>query len=59
MTVVDGPKSTGIVVRVQNILLHPKQEWDVIDGESATVQSLFLGYACILAAIPAIAHLIW
>ena len=35
--------------------MRPAAEWDVIDGESATVPGLFTGYACILAAIPPIA----
>ncbi len=53
-----GPKSAGLVARVQAILLRPQTEWDVINAEPATVQGLFTGYACILAAIPALATLI-
>jgi hypothetical protein len=56
MTVVEGPRSAGLVARVQAILLRPKAEWGVIAGETATVQGLFTGYAMILAAIPAIAR---
>ena len=55
MTVMDGPKSAGLVSRIQGILLKPAAEWDVIDGEAATVPGLFTGYACILAAIGPIA----
>jgi hypothetical protein len=55
MSVVEGPKSSSLVARVQNILLRPKEEWAVIDAEPATVQGLFSGYAAILAAIPAVA----
>lgn len=56
MSIVDGgPNTAGLVARVQNILLRPVDEWNVIDGEAATTQSLFVGYACILAAIPAVA----
>jgi hypothetical protein len=58
MTVVEQPKRGGLVGRVQGILLRPKTEWDVIDVEPATVQGLYTGYACILAAIPAIAGFI-
>jgi hypothetical protein len=58
MTAVGNPITPGFMARVQNILLKPKSEWQVIDGEQATVQGLFLGYACILAAIPAIGQLI-
>ncbi len=58
MTVVEQPKPGGLVARVQAILLRPKAEWEVIENEAATTQSLFVGYACILAAIPAVANLI-
>jgi hypothetical protein len=59
MTVVEGPRSKGLIARAQNILLRPKAEWEVIGAESATTQSLFTGYAMILAALPALARLIW
>ncbi|HEX7758028.1 MAG TPA: Yip1 family protein [Caulobacteraceae bacterium] len=56
MSVVEGgPTATNMIQRIQNILLKPKDEWVVIDGEAATPQSLMVGYACILAAIPAVA----
>jgi len=55
MTVVEGPRSAGLIARVQGILMKPAAEWDVIDAEPATIQGLFTGYACILAAIPPIA----
>ena len=58
MSVVEGPRSAGLVARVQAILLRPKAEWDVIEVEPATTQGLFTGYVCILAAIPAICALI-
>lgn len=58
MSVVEEPKSAGLMARVQGILLHPKAEWDVIDTEPATIRGLFTGYACILAAIPPIALVI-
>ena len=41
----------GLVDRVKNILLNPRQEWEVIDGETATVGSLYTGYIIPLAAI--------
>ena len=47
-----------IVTRVKNILLSPTKEWEVIDGESATVNSLYFNYAVILALIPAVAGFI-
>jgi uncharacterized membrane protein len=55
MSVVEGPRSAGLVARVQGILLKPAPEWDVIAGESATIPGLFTGYACILAAIGPVA----
>ena len=56
MSVVEGgPATSNLVQRVQNILLKPAAEWAVIDGEPATPQGLMTGYACILAAIPAVA----
>jgi hypothetical protein len=58
MTVVSGSSNTGLVARVQNILTKPAAEWDVINTETATVGGLYAGYACILAAIPAIASII-
>lgn len=54
MSVVDGGSSSGLVQRVQDILLRPKPTWDVIDGEPATTKGLYTGYAMILAAIPAV-----
>lgn len=54
MSVVEQPRSAGLVARVMGMITKPAAEWDVIEGETATVQGLFTGYACILAAIPAI-----
>jgi hypothetical protein len=58
MSVVGGSASTGLVARVQNMIMKPAAEWDVIDGEPATVGGLYTGYACILAAIPALASIV-
>ena len=44
----------NIVERVKKIILQPKQEWQVIDGETHTVQGLYTQYVMILAAIPAV-----
>ena len=41
----------ALIDRVKNILLTPKTEWPVIAGETATVQSLYVEYILILAAI--------
>lgn len=45
----------AIIKRVIAILTKPNDEWKVIKGESATIQDLFLKYAVLLAAIPAVA----
>lgn len=47
----------ALVARVKGILLQPKAEWQIIDGEFATSKSLYSGYALILAAIGPIATL--
>ena len=44
-----------MIDRVKNILLTPKTEWPVIATETPTVQSLYVGYILILAAIGPIA----
>ena len=44
----------NLVARVQGILLKPKEEWIKIKDEPTTIQQLFVPYAVILAAIPAV-----
>lgn len=59
MSVVEpGPTSSSLVTRAQAILMQPKAEWDKIDAEPATIQGLYVGYVCILAAIPVVASFI-
>jgi len=48
----------NLIERVKNILLQPKEEWPKIAAESATPQSLYLGYIMILAAIGPVVILI-
>jgi Yip1 domain len=48
----------SLVDRAKNILLQPKQEWPVIEGEQATVGSLYTGYIIPLAAIGPVASII-
>src|SRR5260221_6460035 len=50
-----GENAMALIDRVKNILVTPKTEWPVIAGETATVQSLYLGYILILAAIGPVA----
>ena len=55
------PKKTNfmdIVERVKNILINPKQEWEVIEKEDTPVSQLVVGYLLLLALIPAIASFI-
>lgn len=48
----------SLVDRAKNIVLSPKTEWEVIRAEPATTNSLFTGYAAILALIPAVCGVI-
>jgi hypothetical protein len=48
----------NLVLRAKNIIISPASEWEVIRQESITIGELFLNYAVILAAIPAIAGFI-
>jgi hypothetical protein len=48
----------ALVARVKNILFQPRPEWERIDGEFATTQTLFTRYAMILAAIGPICSLL-
>jgi hypothetical protein len=57
MSALGTPRSAGIVSRATNIVLRPVAEWPAIALEPTTVPGLFLGYAAILAAIPAIARI--
>lgn len=48
----------NIIDRVKNILLTPKTEWLVINGETATPQSLLMGYVLPLAIIASLGSLL-
>jgi hypothetical protein len=48
----------NIIDRVKNILVQPKQEWPVIEAEQTDTKTLYTGYICILAAVPAVVGLI-
>lgn len=52
------PAAEGLIGRVKGILLTPREEWGRIEGEPATIGGLYVGYACILAAIGPLAQLI-
>lgn len=48
----------NLIERVKRILLNPKQEWFIIDGEPADLKTLYGNYLSILALIPAVAGFI-
>lgn len=48
----------NLVDRAKNIILRPKEEWQVIDTETIDIPSLYRSYIAPLAAIPAIGGLI-
>ena len=48
----------NIIERVKNILITPKTEWEVINGETATPQSLLIGYVLPLAIVAAAGSLL-
>ena len=48
----------NLIERVKNILITPKTEWDVINGETATPQSLLTGYVLPLSVIAAAGSLL-
>lgn len=48
----------NLIERVKNILLTPKTEWDVINGETATTQSLSMGYVLPLSIVAAVGTLL-
>ncbi len=45
----------GIIDRVKEIVLKPRETWETISGEEATTVGLIKNYLLILAAIPALA----
>lgn len=48
----------NIIERVKNILITPKTEWEVINGETATPTSLLMGYVLPLALIGCVGTLL-
>ncbi|HEV2816267.1 MAG TPA: Yip1 family protein [Allosphingosinicella sp.] len=53
-----GGGRKGLFERVKAILITPKTEWAVIDGEAASIGGLITGYALILALIAPLACLL-
>jgi hypothetical protein len=54
----EGGVAMNLVERVKAILLSPKTEWRVIEGEPGDANYLFTNYVAILAAVPAVAALL-
>lgn len=50
--------STGLVARVKGILMKPKDEWGVIDGETNSIPDIYKSYVLPLAAIGPVATFI-
>jgi len=50
--------TSGVIERAKNIILKPKETWAAIDTEPATVQSIYVPYVVLLAAIGPVAQLI-
>lgn len=50
--------ASGVIERAKNIILKPKEAWAAIDAEPATVQSIYVPYVVLLAAIGPIAQFI-
>lgn len=48
----------NLIERVKNILITPKTEWEVINGETATPMSLLMGYVFPLSIVAAIGPLL-
>ncbi len=42
----------NLIERVKAILLRPREEWRVIEGEPADLKTLYSNYLCMLALIP-------
>src|SRR5579871_6290848 len=51
-------RRAALIARIANILAKPESEWRLIEQEKATVASLYTGYIALLAAVPALSHLI-
>lgn len=44
----------NLIERVKNIIITPKTEWEVINGETASTQSLLMGYVIPLSLVGAL-----
>jgi hypothetical protein len=46
---------SGVLLRIRNILVKPRDEWQVIKEEKTTYGNLITGYCALISAIPPIA----
>ena len=53
-----APAPSGLIARIKEILYTPDAAWTRIEAEPTTAKELFVGYACILAAIGPVAQLV-
>lgn len=51
-------EKNGLIPRVKGILLRPKEEWSVIDGETTSIADVYKSHVLPLAAIGPVATLI-
>lgn len=58
MAKVQGEMTSRLVTRVRAVLLRPRDEWRLIDGERSDALTLYRGYIAPLAAIAPIAGLV-
>ncbi|HEX2813502.1 MAG TPA: Yip1 family protein [Sphingopyxis sp.] len=52
------PAASGLFQRAKDILLRPKETWPAIAAEPATVQSIYVPYVLLLAAVGPLAGLV-
>jgi len=45
----------GILLRIRNILVRPRDEWQVIKEEKTTYGDLITGYCALISAVPPVA----
>jgi len=53
-----APSAQGLFARTKSIIMQPRSEWHVIDGEPTTVAQLYIGYIIPLSVIPVVAGFI-
>lgn len=49
---------SGILLRIRNIVVKPRDEWQVIKEEKTTYGDLITGYCALIAAVPPVAAVV-